>query len=245
MHDTTREHYGGASGYLTIDLAALARNYRRLSAEVTPGRAAAVVKADAYGLGVDRIAPALHAEGCRYFFVAHFVEAMRLEPHLPEDATLFVLNGLQPGNEKTAAERGIIPVINSPEQWHQWADAAKALGRTLPAVLQFDTGMSRLGLPPEDRRQLASLMAAESGIDVLFLMSHLACAEDVESGQNEEQLAEMTKIAAEFPELPVCFANSGGTFPRKKHITACSPVPASRSMAARQPLAARTRWSRW
>ena len=212
MPDMTGEHYGNASGYLTIDLAALARNYRRLSAEVAPGRAAAVVKADAYGLGADRIAPALHAEGCRDFFVAHFVEALRLKPHLPDGATLFVLNGLQPGNETAAAERDIIPVINSLEQWHRWAEAAKALDRVLPAVLQFDTGMSRLGLPPEDRRHLASLMATESGIDVLFVMSHLACADDVESGQNEDQLSEMTKIAAEFSGLPVCFANSGGIF---------------------------------
>ena len=212
MHGSFVEHYGSASGYLTIDLAALARNYRRLSAEVAPGRAAAVVKADAYGLGADRIVSALQAVGCRDFFVAHFVEALRLGSHLPEDTTLYVLNGLQPGNEAYAAARGIVPVINALEQWHQWAGAARALGRTLPAVLQFDTGMSRLGLPPEDRRQLASLMAAESGIDVRFVMSHLAYADDAESGQNEEQLAEMTKIAAEFSGLPVCFANSGGIF---------------------------------
>ncbi len=207
----------GASGYLTIDLPALARNYQRLSAEVVPGRAAAVVKADAYGLGADRVAPVLYAEGCRHFFVAQFVEALRLQPHLPGDATLFVLNGLQPGNEITAAERGIVPVINSLEQWHQWNGAAKTLDRSLPAVLQFDTGMARLGLPPEDRAALADLVVAENGIDVLFVMSHLACADDAESEQNEDQRAEMMKIAAEFSDIPVCFANSGGIFLGKSY----------------------------
>lgn len=202
----------GASGYLTIDLPALARNYRRLAAEVAPGCAAAVVKANAYGLGADRVAPALYAEGCRHFFVAQFVEALRLKPHMPDDATLFVLNGLQPGNEIAAAERGIVPVINSLEQWHQWTGAAKAHGRTLPAVLQFDTGMSRLGLPPEDRPALAELATAESGIEVLFVMSHLASADDAESEQNEDQRAEMARVAAEFAQFPVCFANSGGIF---------------------------------
>ena len=207
----------GASGYLTIDLPALARNYQRLSAEVAPGRAAAVVKADAYGLGADRVAPTLYAEGCRHFFVAQFVEALRLKSHLPGDATLFVLNGLQPGNEITAAERGIVPVINSLEQWHQWVAAASTLGRPLPAVLQFDTGMSRLGVPPEDRAELAGLVMSESGIDVLFVMSHLASADDTASEQNEHQSGEMARVAAEFAQFPVCFANSGGIFLGKSY----------------------------
>jgi alanine racemase len=206
------EEIGGASGYLTIDLAALARNYARLAAEVSPARAAAVVKADAYGLGADRVAPRLYAEGCRHFFVAQFVEALRLRPLLADDARIFVLNGLLPGNESACARHGIVPVINSLEQWRQWAGAAKAAGRTLPAVLQFDTGMSRLGVPPEEREALAALVKAEAGIDVLFVMSHLASADDTDSAQNASQLADMQAVAAAFPQFDVCFANSGGIF---------------------------------
>ncbi len=202
----------GASGYLTIDLAALARNYERLTAEVAPARAAAVVKADAYGLGIDRVAPALYARGCRDFFVAQFEEAIRLRPLIAADARVFVLNGLQPGNEKTCAQDGIVPVINSLEQWRQWAATARALARKLPAVLQFDTGMSRLGIPPEDRAVLAGLMEAEDGIEVMFVMSHLACADDSDSSQNPRQLAEMDRISAAHPQFPVCFANSGAVF---------------------------------
>lgn len=202
----------GASGYLTIDLAALARNYARLAGDVAPARAAAVVKADAYGLGADRVAPRLYAEGCRHFFVAQFVEALRLRPLLADDARIFVLNGLLPGNESACARHGIVPVINSLEQWRRWADAAKAAGRSLPAVLQFDTGMSRLGVPPEEREALAALVKAEAGIAVLFVMSHLASADDAESTQNASQLAEMQAVAAAFPQFDLCFANSGGIF---------------------------------
>ncbi len=202
----------GASGYLTIDLAALARNYERLAAEVAPARAAAVVKADAYGLGADRVATKLYAHGCRHFFVAQFKEALHLRPLLAADAMIYVLNGLQPGNEATCAQEGIVPVINSLEQWQQWARAAHAVHHALPAVLQFDTGMSRLGVPPEERAALADLVRAENGIGVLFIMSHLACADDADSNQNGGQLAEMSRIGAEFPRLPVCFANSGGIF---------------------------------
>ncbi|WP_416797648.1 alanine racemase [Ciceribacter azotifigens] len=202
----------GPSGILSIDLAALARNYERLSGDLAPAKAAAVVKADAYGLGADRVARRLYAHGCRYFFVAQFTEALALRPRLSADAAVFVLNGLQPGNEQACARGGIIPVINSLEQWRRWAAVAKEVGRRLPAVLQFDTGMSRLGLAPEDRPVLAELLKTENGIDVLFVMSHLASADDPDSVQNGDQQAEMECIAAEFPQFPVSFANSGGIF---------------------------------
>jgi alanine racemase len=203
---------GGASGYLTIDLAAIARNYEKLAAEVAPARAAAVVKADAYGLGANRVAARLYEHGCRHFFVAQFVEALRLRPTLATDATVYVLNGRQPGNETDCVEHGIVPVINSLEQLQRWSETATALGRRLPAVLQFDTGMSRLGVPPEERAAVASLLEASGSIDVRFIMSHLASADEAESEQNGSQLAEMNSITAEFPEFDRCFANSGGIF---------------------------------
>ena len=207
----------GASGYLTIDLRALARNYEWLATEVAPSRAAAVVKADAYGLGAGKVAARLYAHGCRHFFVAQFAEALELRPLLASDATLFVLNGLQPGDEGLCARENIVPVINSLEQWHAWCGTASVLGRTLPAVLQFDTGMSRLGVPPEERQALAALVDAAGGVDVLFLMSHLASADDPESPQNDDQFATMDQIASEFPGYPVCFANSGGVFLGKNY----------------------------
>jgi len=204
---------GGASGYLTIDLAALARNYERLAAQVAPARAAAVVKADAYGLGADRVTARLYEHGCRHFFVAQFVEALRLQPTLAADAKVYVLNGLQPGNEPACAEHGIVPVINSLEQLQRWSETAKALGRKLTAALQFDTGMSRLGVPAAERAAVASMLKADANIvDVQFIMSHLASADEPESDQNGSQLAEMNRITAEFPECDLCFANSGGIF---------------------------------
>ncbi|OJU97962.1 MAG: alanine racemase, partial [Shinella sp. 65-6] len=202
----------GASGYLTIDLGALRRNYAKLSSTLAPSRAAAVVKADAYGLGAGEVSRALYAQGCRHFFVAQFVEAVRLRPHLPQDVQIFVLNGLQPGNEIACAEGGVIPVLNSLDQLRRWSDAARAVRRTLPAVLQFDTGMSRLGIPPEERPDLAAGLKEHGNVEILFVMSHLASADEPESEQNERQLAEMTRIAEEFPGFDVCFANSGGIF---------------------------------
>ncbi|APG88451.1 alanine racemase, catabolic (plasmid) [Sinorhizobium americanum CCGM7] len=212
LHVPDRQMEGGASGYLTIDLAALRRNYRKLSAMVAPAMAAAVVKADAYGLGSQPVSSALHAEGCRHLFVAHLVEAVKLRPLLPSDTQIFVLNGLQPETEITCAEADIVPVLNSLEQFRRWSLTARKLGRVLPAVLQFDTGMSRLGVPPEERTALAAELEGGGNIEILFIMSHLACADEADNRQNAEQLGEIGRIAAEFPGLSVCFANSGGIF---------------------------------
>ncbi|KPH06587.1 alanine racemase (plasmid) [Rhizobium acidisoli] len=202
----------GATGYLTIDLAALGRNYRKLVSMLAPVRAGAVVKADAYGLGAERVARTLYGEGCRHFFVAQFVEAVRLRPTLAHDAQIFVLNGLQPGNEIACAETGIVPVLNSLAQWRQWSATARMLKRCLPAVLQFDTGMSRLGFPEEERTELAAALGDGSNVEILFIMSHLASADDMESDQNGEQLAEMARIADQFLGFDMSFANSGGVF---------------------------------
>ncbi|KAA1180012.1 alanine racemase [Rhizobium tropici] len=202
----------GACGYLTIDLAALCRNYDKLSSVVAPARAAAVVKADAYGLGASQVSRALYGHGCRHFFVAHFIEALRLRPQLAGDATIFVLNGLLPGNEAACADGGIVPVINSLDQLRQWADIARAFQRRLPAVLQFDTGMSRLGIPPEDSAAVAAHLRISDDLDILFVMSHLASADEAYSRQNADQLAEMCRVASEFPSYDISFANSGGIF---------------------------------
>ncbi len=202
----------GATGYLRIDLAALGRNYRKLVSMLTPVRSGAVVKADAYGLGAERVVSTLYGEGCRHFFVAQFVEAVRLRPTLANDAQIFVLNGLQPGNEIACAERGIVPVLNSLAQWRQWSATARMLKRCLPAVLQFDTGMSRLGFPREERAELAAALGDGSNVEILFIMSHLASADDMESDQNGEQCAEMSCIADEFPGFDLSFANSGAVF---------------------------------
>lgn len=200
----------GAPGYLTIDLSALARNYRRLSSLAGKAQVGGVVKADAYGLGAGEVTPVLYAAGCRHFFVAQFSEAMALRPQLPADAQLFVLNGLLPGNEETCADHDIIPVINSLEQWRRWVATAKSRSRVLPAVLQLDTGMSRLGVPPEERHALAAEVAAQAKVRVLFVMSHLASADEPDCAQNADQLNEMRRVAEEFPGFDVCFANSGG-----------------------------------
>lgn len=200
------------SARLVIDLDALVDNYHRLTAEAAPAETSAVVKADAYGLGANRVGPALYNAGCRSFFVAHVQEAASLRPHLPKDAVLYILNGFQPGAEIYAAANGFVPVLNSLEQVAAWQRAARALQRDLPAILQFDTGMSRLGLSPDETTRLLAEPDLLAGLSIRYIMSHLASADDVASVQNDEQFTVMRERIAQFPGIPLCFANSGGIF---------------------------------
>ncbi|MCR6661518.1 MAG: alanine racemase [Asticcacaulis sp.] len=208
----TRALAAGAGGYLAIDLSVLAANYRHLSARAGQAVTGAVVKADAYGLGVLQVSATLYAEGCRHFFVAQACEAFTLRPGLPADAALYVLNGLPEGCETTCADQNIIPVLNSPHQIARWTALAKTRGERLPAVVQFDTGMARLGLSKEEARALAAAPEALAALDIRFIMSHLACADTPENAANAAQLTHMHEISTLFPGLPVSFANSGGLF---------------------------------
>jgi alanine racemase len=201
-----------SSGRLTINLGAVGRNYRKLSSILAPSVTAAVVKANAYGLGAREVTTTLYQYGCRHFFVAQLQEAVTLRGGLPHDALIYVLNGLQPGSEGTCAESRAIPVLNSIDQLNRWSAEARHQKRTLTAVLQFDTGMSRLGFPPEERGRLRMVLQSRVDVEILFVMSHLASSDDPASRQNAAQLAEMKQIAEEFTDLDVCFANSGGVF---------------------------------
>jgi alanine racemase len=201
-----------ASGILTIDLAAVGRNYATLRDRLAPTVAGAVLKANAYGLGADRIAPALYAHGCRDFFAAHLDEALALRTIVAGDARLFVLNGLIPGAEGQCAAAGIVPVLNSLDQITRWSDQACTERRDLPAILQLDTGMSRLGLSESEVRILADEPGLLAGVRVLFLMSHLASADEPDNAQNPAQLATLRRLAKSLPPAELCFANSGGIF---------------------------------
>jgi alanine racemase len=213
-HDV-QEHdqRAAASGVLTIDLQALRRNYQKIARAVAPAKAAAVVKANAYGLGARQVSLTLLDEGCRHFFVAEFSEALQLRPHLPQDATLFVLNGLQPGNETLCAANDITPVANSLDQLRNWcALALQQMEKRFPLLLQFDTGMCRLGIQPDEWDQARAILAEAENVDLLYVMSHLAAADVNDSPLNTAQLSVMQAISAAFPDTPVCFSNSGGTF---------------------------------
>ncbi|MBR1218807.1 alanine racemase [Bradyrhizobium sp. U87765 SZCCT0131] len=202
-------HDIAAGAVLTIDLSAVRANYRHIRDRVRPAAAGAVVKANAYGLGAVRVVTALLKDGCRDFFVAQLSEARELRAHLPSGVALYVLNGLQAGAEAEAIALGVTPALNTPQQVAAWAAAGARLGRRLPGALQVDTGMSRLGLSAAELTALRAQRTLDD-IDVVLLMSHLACADEPLHAANAEQLAAFRAFAADFSGARLSLANSGG-----------------------------------
>ena len=213
----TAEHAGAI---LTVDLDAIVSNYRLLRDRAGGARCAAVVKADAYGLGAGPVATALAVAGCRDFFVALLAEAVELrgilataapDAHIP-DAHIYVLNGLFAGEEATYAAHGLIPILNTPDEIAAWRAFAAGAGTAQAAAIQIDTGMSRLGLEPADIEALCAADDGFSGIDIRLAMSHLACAYDRGDPLNHRQRALFDAARARLPAAPASLANSSGIF---------------------------------
>ncbi|WP_343228560.1 alanine racemase [Sphingomonas colocasiae] len=200
----------GGTGRLTVDLDAVRANFAALAAHVAPAACAAVIKADAYGLGAPFVAEALHRQGCRSFFVAHLSEALAIARVLEPDSDIFVLNGLEPGYEPLCADRGFIPVLNAPEQVEAWRGLAIERGRALPAALQIDTGMSRLGMDLDCAVRLANDATLAEQLSLRLLMTHLACADLPDHPANADQLARFAAVRSLFPAVPASIANSAG-----------------------------------
>lgn len=211
----------GAGGLLTIDLGALAANWRQLRDRVGGAECAAVVKADAYGIGLEPAVRALARAGCQTFFVAHPSEGVRARQACA-DAVVYVLNGLLPGSAATFARHGLRPVLGSGEEIAEWAALGRAAGRRLAAALHVDTGMNRLGLRPEQALALRTDPVAE--IEPALLMSHLVSAEQPDHPINARQIESFSAVRASFPGVPASLCNSSGIFlPQRPHLDLVRP----------------------
>jgi alanine racemase len=201
-----------AGAILTVDLGAIRENFRRLRARLAEADCAAVVKADAYGLGAAQVAPALAQEGCQTFFVAHVAEGIELRATLGPGPCIYVLHGPPAGTERDCVAHGLTPVLNSSGQLAAWRETASTLGKTLRAGLQVDSGMSRLGLTPAEVARIAADPGAFEGVTVALVMSHLACAEEPDNPANAAQRESFEALRARLPRAPASLANSSGIF---------------------------------
>ncbi len=198
-------------GRLTVDLGALAANWRLLRDRAGAAECAAVVKADAYGLGIPHAVPALRRAGAKTFFVAHPFEAAAARKAAP-DATIHVLNGLAPGGAEAIIAAGARPVLGSMAEVDEWDAAARAAGIDGAAALHVDTGMNRLGMTHGETQAVAArLDRGELAFRPALIMSHLACADEPEHPLNTRQLEAFRAARALFPEVPTSLANSAAT----------------------------------
>ncbi len=210
-----QQEAGRAGAVLKIDLSALRNNYSLLRSKLGAAACGAAVKADAYGLGALRVSQTLVEEGCRHLFVAHLEEAIALRPHIDaiaDSVAIYVMHGSPVGYEAEFIEHRCIPVLNSAEQILAWRALAVARQTELPAIIQLDTGMSRMGLSGAEVRAWLADPDFIRGIKLQYLMSHLACAEDQQHPMNEQQLGLFNSLRAQLPTCGASLANSSGIF---------------------------------
>lgn len=197
------------STLITVDLEALEANYQFCRDQLRPASCAAVVKADAYGLGINRIAPALWHAGCSQFFTATFREGVTLRSLLP-DAEVFVLEGVTEVSLDAFCEHQLIPVLISPAHSTIWAERARELGRPLPAIIHVDTGMTRLGFGEPELGELLQGREDLDWLDTRYVMTHYACADDSETDITRQQLEQFDRLRKLLPPAPTSVGNSAG-----------------------------------
>lgn len=204
-------HHPSLPLVLMIDLDAVAHNYHTLCSQVKKGTiCAAVLKANAYGMGVREVALRLYQEGCRHFFVALLSEAIELKAVVGDDSSIYVLNGLRRGDEEVYAHYDLIPILGDPLQIHVWNTFCQNKGQNLKAALHCDTGLSRTGLSETAIQSLGLLQV--SHMEIVCIMSHMACSYQATHPMNELQRAAFDEIKKRFPFALASFSTSTALF---------------------------------
>ena len=206
-----------ASPDLTVDLDAIVANWKALDRmSAAPVETAAVVKADGYGLGADRVVRSLRRAGARSFFVAITEEGPAIRRAAGMDAEIFVFGGHMDGDARILADHGLIPLLNSQQQVQRHLTTLP----DHPFGLQVDTGMSRLGM---NGGELASVRHAFDPVRPRLVISHLACADDTTDQRNQAQLATFRELTADFPAPRSLSATGGILLGPEYHFDLCRP----------------------
>ncbi len=192
---------------LSVDLDGLEANWQRSARAAAPARLAAVIKADAYGLGTKGVAPCLYQNGAHDFFTAHVDEAVIARACLPDhSARIYILNGFCAEDFALTQQHDLIPVLSAPEEVQAWRAATKGLGPRPRVAVQFDTGMNRLGLEPNELDALNPF----DDLNVCLVLSHLSVADDPEHSLNAAQVRQFEAMSAHFPRAERSLLNSPG-----------------------------------
>jgi alanine racemase len=197
-------------GTLAVDLDAIEANWRLLAHKLLTAECAAVVKANAYGLGLEPVTAKLARAGCKTFFVADIAEARRARTRAPE-AAIYVLTGFLPGAGTAFVELNAQPVINSTTELAEWDAFIAAQNWRGGAALHIDTGMNRLGISADEAAALALRLQNENH-GITLLMSHLACAETPDHPLNTGQIRLFRELRMLYHGVPASLANSSGIF---------------------------------
>ncbi|MBK7973077.1 MAG: alanine racemase [Deltaproteobacteria bacterium] len=202
----------------TIDLDRLARNLARIRARVGPEvRVLGVVKADAYGHGMEPVARRLVAEGVWGLGVSSPSEGLFLRSR-GIDAPILVLAGARPDEARAVVRHHLTAMVDNADEAKALSDAARAQDRTARIHVKIDTGMGRLGLLPDELVPFLRFVRQLGGLEVEGLMSHLSVSEDESPAGRDFTARQLALFDAKLDEAraagfasPITHvANSGG-----------------------------------
>jgi len=186
-----------------IDLNAAVDNWRMLQRRAGRAMAAAVVKADAYGLGAAKVGQALARAGCKRFYVAWPREGVELRRAIELRCEIAVFHGPTAEALDDFRAHRLEPVLNTLDQIDLWT------GKASPgaAAIHVDTGMNRLGLPEAQWAEAARKLPKPAR-----LISHLACADEPGHPKNRKQLEAFDRAKALWPGAPRSLSATGGVY---------------------------------
>ena len=196
-------------GILNISLKDIKSNWIALN-NASPGKAAAVIKANAYGMGMLKVAQTLIEAGCNYFYVANLNEGIELRKQFKsEKVKIAVFEGFLRGAEQTYKKFKLNPIINNLDQLKRLKTFVNQ-GLKIKAILNIDTGMNRLGLTENEIILLLQNKELLSFIEWDFIMSHLANSHDKKNKENNKQLEKILQFSKIIPNVKLSLANSSG-----------------------------------
>ena len=202
-----------SNSFLEINIDSIIHNYQLINNKVGNTECAAVLKADAYGMGASVVAKALDKVGCSTFFVATIDEGIELRACFGKNENqIAVLSGLLEGSEDIFYSNKLTPVLNDTEQIKKWAIYNKQKKISAPSILHIDTGMNRLGLTINELYDIIKNPTELKELHVEWIMSHLACGDQPRDIMNEKQLSVFLNAKKEFPNVKASLANSAGVF---------------------------------
>ncbi len=180
----------GRTTEATIDLAALRENVL-LACRLSAGRELiGVVKADAYGHGAVAVARGLVEAGCQQIAVVSVEEAVVLREAGVAETAILILGGLRsPAEAREAAHRHLTPVLHDDETRSFAAEAGRLIDRPIPVHVEVDTGMSRMGAPPERAVDFLAEVEATPELDLRGAFTHFSRADEADLEPCMEQLA--------------------------------------------------------
>ena len=189
----------------TVNMAALAHNLAVVRKRASGSRIYAVVKADAYGHGLDNTVSAFAAtDGFAVACMDEALELRALDPH----SNILVLEGMFDGRELAAAKAEKLEIVVH-DDWQLRLLERDGVQGIRRVWAKFDSGMHRLGFPPEKADEVRTRLAA-LGINTPGVMSHLACADEPDRDDTDRQLAAFAAVREKFPGSPASLANSAG-----------------------------------